>query len=102
MLDRSVRTCDGLAKDGVALKGKKILGCWPARWKCARLRARAVRAERHAAVAMNNASDSLGHAFEAVLQYAYARLKLTSPAETSSVLQLRAIPVKAISGRTFE
>jgi hypothetical protein len=73
MLDRSVHTCDGLANEGFALKGKKILESWPARWKRARLRARAVRAERHAAVAMNNASDSLGHAFEAVQQYARAR-----------------------------
>jgi hypothetical protein len=75
MLDRSAHTCDRLANDGVALKSKKILGCWPARWKRARLRARAVRAERHAAAAMNNASDSLGHAFEAVQQYARARAK---------------------------
>ncbi len=72
MLDRSAQNCDRLGKDGVALKGKTILGCWPARWKCARLRARAVRAERRAAVAMNDASTALSQAFEAVLQYACA------------------------------
>ena len=73
VLDRSVHTCDGLAKGGVALKSKKVLSYSPADWKCARLRARAIRAERHAAVAMNNASASLRDAFEAVLQYACAR-----------------------------
>ncbi len=74
-LDRSVHTCDGLANDGFALQGKRILASWPARWKCVRLRARAVRAERQAAVAMNNASASLSHAFEAVLEYTLARAK---------------------------
>ena len=75
MFDQSVHTCDGLARDGVTLKSKKVLSCWPAKWKSARLRARAIRAERHAAVAMNNASASLRDAFEAVLQYACARAK---------------------------
>jgi hypothetical protein len=28
MLDRSVHTCDGLATEGLTLKGKKILGSW--------------------------------------------------------------------------
>jgi hypothetical protein len=75
MLDRSVHTCDGLANEGFTLKGNKILGSWPARWKCARLRARAARAERRAAVAINNLSDSLGRARETVQQYARARAK---------------------------
>ena len=74
-LDRSVHTCDELAKDGVVLKGKKVLNCWPTKWKCARLRARAVRAERHAAVAIKSASASLSDAFEALLQYACACAK---------------------------
>jgi hypothetical protein len=75
LVDRAVHTRDRLAEEGFALEGKKILGWRPARWKCARLRARAVRAERHAAISMSNASASLSRALDAVLQYARARAK---------------------------
>ena len=50
------------------------LGGWRARWKLARLRSRADRAERRAAVAIHDASDSFGAALEAVL-HAHARVK---------------------------
>ena len=53
--------------------GRSVLGCWPARWNFSRLQARADRAERRAAVAMNKASISLSDACEAVLQAACAR-----------------------------
>ena len=64
--------------------------------------ARAVRAERHAAVAMNNASASLSQALEAALQYACAAPKLTGPARTSSVPQLRGLGLEPISGRNSQ
>ena len=57
------------------LDGRRVLGGWPARWNRARLRARADRAERRAADAMNKASVSLSDAFEAVLQAACARIR---------------------------
>lgn len=71
---------EGSMHDGVGLakerrNGRRVLGDWPARWNRARLRARADRAERHAAVAMNKASVSLSDAFEAVLQAACARMR---------------------------
>ena len=100
--DRSVPTCDGLANEGFTLKGKKILGSWSARWKCARLRARALRAERHAAAAMNNASNSLGHAFEAVQQYARARAKADESCRNIIRTSSSAIAIKAISGRNSQ
>jgi hypothetical protein len=49
-------------------------GCW-ARWRRAKLRSRASRAERLAAAALYNASISFGDALEAVLRAAVARVK---------------------------
>ena len=72
-LERSMHDGVGLAKKRI--DGRKVLGCWPARWNRARLVARADRAERRAAVAMNKASVSLSNAFEAVLQAACARMR---------------------------
>jgi hypothetical protein len=57
------------------LKALGALGGWRARWKCARLRSRANRAERRAAVAIRDASASFGAALEAVLHAAVARAK---------------------------
>ena len=72
-LERCMHDGVGLAKE--RLNGRRGLGCWPAKWNRARLRARADRAERHAVVAMNKASVSLSDAFEAVLQAACARIR---------------------------
>jgi hypothetical protein len=72
-LERCMHDGVGLAKE--RLNGRRGLGCWPAKWNRARLRARADRAERRAAVAMNKASVSLSDAFEAVLQAACARIR---------------------------
>ena len=72
-LERCMHDGVGLAKE--RLNGRRVFGCWPAKWNRARLRARADRAERHAVVAMNKASVSLSDAFEAVLQAACARIK---------------------------
>jgi hypothetical protein len=59
----------------MALKAWGAVGGWRARRKLARLRSRADRAERRAAVAINGASASFGVALEAMLQAAIARLK---------------------------
>jgi hypothetical protein len=72
-LGRCMHVGVGLAKE--RLNGRRGLGCWPAKWNRARLRARADRVERHAVVAMNKASGSLSDAFEAVLQAACARIR---------------------------
>ncbi len=99
---------DGLGRclhDGVGLaeervNGRRVLEGLPARWNRARLRARADRAERRAAVAMNKASVSLSDAFEAVLQAACAVLELTRHAGTSPKLQRHDVPVNATNERT--
>jgi len=57
------------------LRAEVTLGGWRARWKLARLRSRADRAERRATVAIQNASASCGAALEAVLHAAIARGK---------------------------
>jgi hypothetical protein len=57
------------------VKAQATLRGWPARWKIARLKARAVRAERRAAAAIGDASASFGEALEAVLHAAIARVK---------------------------
>ena len=86
---------------------------WPARWNRARLRARADRAERRAAVAMNKASVALSDAFEAVLQAACARIKADEACRNitetpdSAMFRLRRErtnfnPRKTPSVRTFE
>ncbi len=81
-LERCMHDGVGLAKE--RLNGRKGLGCWQARWNRARLRARADRAERHAVVAMNKASVSLGDAFEAVLQAACARIRADEACRNST------------------
>jgi hypothetical protein len=52
-----------------------FVGSWWAKRKLARLRSRADRAERRAAAAIREASESFGTALEAALQAAVARLK---------------------------
>jgi hypothetical protein len=74
-VDGLERCIDGVGLAKERLNGRRGLGCWPAKWNRARLRARADRAERHAVVAMNKASVSLSDAFEAVLQAACARIR---------------------------
>jgi hypothetical protein len=64
---------DGVGVAEERLNGRRVLRGWLARWNCARLRARADQAERHAIVAMNKASVSLSDAFEAVVKAACAR-----------------------------
>jgi len=58
-----------------ASEAEGVLGGWRARWKRARLRSRASGAERHAAVAIHDASASFAAALEAVLHAAIARAK---------------------------
>ena len=72
-LERCQHDGVGIAED--RLDGRRVLGGWSAKWNRARLPARADRAERLAAVAMNRASVSLSDAFEAVLKAACARIR---------------------------
>ena len=99
MLDRSVHTCDGLANEGFTLQGKKILGCLACQMEVRQAPARAVRAERHAAVALNNASASLSHAFEAVQEYAGARAKADMVSRNIARTPTARDRGKSISGR---
>ncbi len=57
------------------VKAPAALRGWLARWKLARLRARADRAERRAAAAIGDASASFAQALQAVLLAAIARVK---------------------------
>ena len=65
---------DPLCTERRALESPRAIGWW-ARWKLARLRSRARRAEARAAAALYRASVSFGGALEAVLQAAVARVK---------------------------
>jgi hypothetical protein len=60
---------------GNGLGAGRLIGGWRARWKLARLESRAERAERRAAVAINNASASLAAALGRVRHAAVARRK---------------------------
>jgi hypothetical protein len=73
-LDRHQQSCDGLGDVHLAVKTEGVLGRWRAKWKIATLRSRADRAERRAAVAIDDASASFSAAIEAVLQAALARV----------------------------
>jgi hypothetical protein len=73
--DQRQDTRDEPGDERLALKGEGALSGWRARWKLARLRSRADRAERRAAVAIHDASASFGAALEAVLHAAIARVK---------------------------
>ncbi len=90
-------TRDGVGLAKKLLRGGKGLGCWPAKWNCARLRARADRAERRAVVAMNRASDSLSEAFEAVQQAACARIKAHDACRISDEATLQAARSRSCS-----
>jgi hypothetical protein len=72
--NRHRNTSDMLRAAGRALDNHNAAGWW-ARWKLARLRSRARRAEARAAAALFDASVSFGAALEAVLQAAVARVK---------------------------
>jgi hypothetical protein len=68
-------THDEPGNERPTLKDQGALGGWLARWKLARLRSRAERADRRAAVALHNASASFSAALEAVLTAALASVK---------------------------
>ena len=59
----------------LARKAEGTLGGWRARWKVARLRWQAERAERRAAVAIHHATASFGAALEMVLHAGIAGVK---------------------------
>jgi hypothetical protein len=67
--------CDAFSSERPALESHAAAGGWWARWKLARLRSRASRAERRAAAALYDASVSFSEALEAVLRAAAARVK---------------------------
>jgi hypothetical protein len=74
-LDRPAQTRDRYGDQRLAFKRFGFWSRWRAMRKLARLRLRADRAERRAAVAINGASAAFGVAFEAALQAALARVK---------------------------
>jgi hypothetical protein len=76
--DQPQRIRDQPADLRPALKAEEAPGGWRARWKLARLRSRAERAERRAAVAIHDASASFGAALDAVLHAAIARVQADS------------------------
>ena len=67
-------TSDTLCTERRAFESHKAADWW-ARWKVARLRSRARRADARATAALYDASVSFGEALEAVLQAAVARVK---------------------------
>ena len=73
--DQPQHTPDEPGDERLALQSEGFVGSWWARRKLAWLRSRADRAERRAAVAINDASASFSAALEAVLHAAIARLK---------------------------
>jgi hypothetical protein len=76
--DRCVRECNPADRSCPEARSAKrrdsVAPLW-ARWRLAKLRSRAVRAERRAAAALYTASVSFGEALEAVLLAAVARVK---------------------------
>ena len=80
---------DTLSTEQRALESQRPAGWW-ARWKLARLKARARRAEARAASALYDASVSFGEALEAILQAAVARVKADEAAVQSLPLSFSA------------
>jgi hypothetical protein len=80
---------DTLCTERQALESQKVVGWW-VRWKLARLRARARRAEARAAAALYDASVSFGEALEAVMHAAAARVKADEAGFQSLPLSFRA------------
>jgi hypothetical protein len=68
-------TSDGSGDKRLTFTAKGAHGGWLARWKLARLRSRADRAERRAVAAIHDASAAFGAALNAVLHAAIARVK---------------------------
>ncbi len=66
---------DKFCTEPQALRADKAAAGWWARWKLAKLRSRARRAEARAAAALYDASVSFGEALEAVMHAAVARVK---------------------------
>jgi hypothetical protein len=66
---------DASGGEPLTLKAHGAIGGWWARWKLARLRSRADRAERRAVVAIHDASASFSAALDAVLHAAIVRAK---------------------------
>ena len=73
--DQRRKNSDTILDEAAALERHQAAAGWWARWKLARLRTRALRAEARAAAALHDASVSFGAALEAVLQAAVARVK---------------------------
>jgi len=73
--DQPRHSPDASGDERMALKAGGAVGGWRARWKRARLRSRADRAERRAAAAINDASVSFRVALEAMLNASIARMK---------------------------
>jgi hypothetical protein len=86
---QSRNTADPLPTEGRAIPSHRATGWW-ARWKVARLRSRASRAEARAAAALYDASVSFGLALEAVLQAAVARVKADEAGFQSAPLSFSA------------
>jgi hypothetical protein len=74
-LDMPQHTHDDSDHNRSTQKAQGPLGGWWAKWKLARLRSRAERVERRAAVAIHDASATFSAALEAVLHAAVARVK---------------------------
>jgi hypothetical protein len=73
--DQPRHSPDASGDERKVLNGGGAVGGWRARWKLARLRSRADRAGRRAAVAINDASTSFGLALKAVRDASIAREK---------------------------
>src|SRR5262249_41737591 len=84
--DRFGRECkpaDRSCPEAFSGERRKLVAPWWTRWRLAKLRSRAVRAERRAAAALYTASVSFGEALEAVLLSAVARVKADEAASQS-------------------
>jgi hypothetical protein len=86
---RHRNTSDTLCAAGRTLDNHNAAGWW-ARWKLARLRSRASRAEGRAAAALYDASVSFGEALEAVFNAAVARVKADEAGFQSLPVSFRA------------